>query len=103
VFAPPTGYANGFVLSNGVFSIVHFPDSQTTSPAAINNAGTIVGSYQSLDSARPRGFQCSEDGCLTVEPPGSTYSQVLGIGSGGQVVGLYGTATGSHGFLGACQ
>jgi uncharacterized membrane protein len=94
---------NGFVLTNGAFSPVHIPGSQTTSPFAINNAGTIVGSYENPDSGRSHGFQCSQDGCSTVDLPDSTFTQLLGIDNGGQVVGLYGNATGSHGFLGACQ
>ena len=39
------GVVHGFLLRNGVFSTIDFPEPRLTDPTGINPGGTIVGVY----------------------------------------------------------
>ena len=64
------------------------------SPAAINESGQVVGSYQS------HAFLWEHGDFNTIDPPGAVEAQAHDINDAGQVVGHYDDSSGTrHGFL----
>ena len=69
-----------------------------TDPTAINDAGTIVGTY--VDLTGNHGFLYSGGTYATLDAPGATgTTRASGINASRLIVGDYTTADGSHGFL----
>src|SRR5262245_35230874 len=77
---------------SGTFISFAVPEAQGTSPAAINPAGQIVGSY--FESFEPsnvtHGFLWDRDGTITViDFPGAPLTFVAAINPAGQIAGGY--------------
>jgi hypothetical protein len=60
----------------------------TTRPAAINNAGVIVGEAQAINSTVARGFIYAQGTCSTISLGGRGTS-FLGISNANEVFGIY--------------
>jgi YVTN family beta-propeller protein len=86
-------------ILNYTFHPLDVPGSIRTNPQAINNAGQIVGSYDSSDAVR-HGFLRQENGVfVTIDPVGSTLTVAIGISDLGVIAGEWADASGRfHGF-----
>jgi probable HAF family extracellular repeat protein len=81
------------------FTTIDVPGSYYTTAYGINNAGTVVGSYNNASGAPDHGFLYSGGNFATIDVPGAYATQVLGINNAGQIVGAFyvsssGTGTG---------
>jgi uncharacterized membrane protein len=94
-------YTNGYLLSNGVYTILSVPyDYQQMYTFDINNVGQIVGSYEDTDGLW-HGYLLSEDVYTAFDVPftGAQNTFFYGINDLGQIVGNYEDTNGWHGFL----
>jgi probable HAF family extracellular repeat protein len=66
----------------------------TTYAAAINDAGTIVGSYEGHD-LNYHGFIYQDGTFTTVDAPGATATYLRGINNNGEIIGGYSTPSGN--------
>ncbi len=98
----------GFVIqSNGDLTVLAFPGAYSTSAAAINDTGTVVGSYTDTYGGLSHGYIYTPDGKYTsVIAPGAfgmtlTGDTTLsGINNAGQIVGFnVGTSENTYAFL----
>jgi probable HAF family extracellular repeat protein len=87
-------------LGGGVFQVIFIPAAVGGAQATgINNSQQISGFY--IDSAGVNhGFLLNFGLLVTLDAPGSTFTQALGLNNKGQVVGDYMDAGGNtHGFV----
>jgi probable HAF family extracellular repeat protein len=87
-------------LGGGVFQVITIPAAVGGAQATgINNSQQISGFY--IDSAGVNhGFLLNFGLLVTLDAPGSTFTQALGLNNKGQVVGQYMDAAGNtHGFV----
>jgi uncharacterized membrane protein len=82
-----TGRLRGFVMRNGSFTPIDFPDGLGTKVSGINDRGEVVGYYDTEDARR--GFLLSEGSFTEIDPPGSLFTLPSGINNRGHVVGGY--------------
>jgi hypothetical protein len=79
---------NGFLLRDGVYTIIRVPDAPRTCPFDINNRGQIVGSF--TDSAiQEHGFLLWRKKLVIIDIPGSTRTSISSINDYGDIVGIY--------------
>jgi probable HAF family extracellular repeat protein len=92
-FDTGTSRSQGFLYSGGAYTIIDVPGANLgTTPSAINDAGTIVGSYLVGDLSTgiytSYGFIYSGGTYTTgIGLPGASYSVVTGINNKGDIVG----------------
>jgi hypothetical protein len=86
-YLPQTPPTQGFILSDGQFTSLAVPGAETTQPLAINDSGTVVGTWQGFN---PEAFIYS-DGTYTTEagPAGSGETFFTGINNQSQIAGYY--------------
>jgi YVTN family beta-propeller protein/probable HAF family extracellular repeat protein len=90
---------HAFVLQNGLFTTIDFPNAFETFGSGINDRGDIVGYYLNSQQGSPsQGFLLSNGIYTSIYLP-NTNTFVGGINNVGQVVGWYQDAGGTHGFL----
>jgi len=111
VGASTPGDARGvhsFLFRNGVFTTIDVPGAFATYAAGINTQGDIAGTYTHREPIPvypyfgypPHGFLVHKGKFTTIDLPGSTSTQVLGINDRGSVVGIYTDGHDvQHGFL----
>ena len=87
-------------LGGGVFQVITIPAAAGGAQATgINNSQQICGFYIDTNGVN-HGFLLNFGLFLTLDVPGSTFTQALGLNNKGQVVGVYLDAVGnSHGFV----
>ena len=85
--------SHGFVLSDGNFSVFHFPMGPATNFNAINNQGQIVGYGGGVSFL----FESGEFSIISV--PGSNFTSASGINNTGQIVGATIVGNEAIGFL----
>lgn len=93
--------AHGFLYSNGVVGNIDDPEAAkgTTTPKAINAAGTIVGIYRTSNN-QERAFFWANGKFSNIKVPGSVVdSEANGINNSGQIVGMYTDGGRWHGYL----
>jgi hypothetical protein len=86
------GTVHGFLRSQqGELTSIDFPGANFTVAAGINARGDIAGQFRlpGDDMRSRRGFVLSEDQFTEINPPGSRFTNVLGIGPSGLAVGRY--------------
>jgi len=89
---------HGFLLSEGTFTTIDYPNSLLTYGAyGINDAGQIVGTF--YDGTGNHGFLLSAGTFTSIDVPNSLHSGALGINDAGQIVGQFEDDFGGHGFL----
>jgi len=90
--------AHGFLYQNGNYSLLEdYPGAITSSPLAINNVGTMVGTVR-LET-RYSGLIIEGETMTIFDFPGSLFTQAFGINDSGQIVGSYMDAAGGlHSF-----
>ena len=84
----------------GVFEVITIPGAMGGAQATgINNSQQICGFYIDANGVN-HGFLLNFGLFLTLDAPGSTFTQALGLNNNGQVVGDYMDASGAtHGFV----
>ena len=82
-----TGRLRGFLMHDGEFSSVDFPESEGTKVAGINDHGQMVGYYDTPDTSR--GFLLDDGQFTEIDPPDSLTTLPSGIDNRGRVVGGY--------------
>jgi probable HAF family extracellular repeat protein len=102
LFSCPEGFlpsSHAFLLSRGLYTTLDFPSAKATQAYAINDAGSIVGSY--LDSAIYQHAYLYQGGVFTnIDFPGSQGTAAVGINNAGTVSGYYADAKAIvHGFI----
>jgi uncharacterized membrane protein len=93
---------SSFLFSDGVFTSIDVPGASGgigTAARGINNAGKIVGSYQT--GASVHGFLLSHGTFTTIDFPGAVSTYLFGINKRGDIVGSYQLVPSGdiHGFL----
>jgi probable HAF family extracellular repeat protein len=81
----------GFLFSDGMFSVINVPGALLTEIYGINNLGQMVG-VADIYSSGQRGFLYSGGVFTTIDDP-SQYLPV-GLNNAGVIAGSYGDATG---------
>lgn len=93
-------YANGFErFADGTLSApIIFPGSgvYTTTPTAINNLGTIAGTYATDFPSGVHGFFLANGIFTTFDFPGAYFTVIQGINDAGDFVGTYMPPDNSH-------
>ena len=100
------GASHGFLLSKkGVLTTIDFPTASDTIAYGINDSGTIVGSWDIVDSngnlIALHGFIWNNGSFSEVNFPGSASSDVFGINARGDLVGDWSDLNSpvGHGFV----
>ena len=89
---------HGYLLVNGVFTVIDVPGATTTKAHGLNDAGHIVGEY--LDSTgKRRGFLYRNGQYRTINYADATAIAAYGINANGDIVGTFTDAAGTHGFV----
>jgi probable HAF family extracellular repeat protein len=84
------GSSHAFVDSNGTFSQLDFPGADETTAFAINNAGTVAGTYEINGTTTTVHAFIYQNGQYTdINYPGANWSEAQGINDRGVVVGYY--------------
>jgi len=93
-------YTSFVRTSDGVLTTFVGPNHATvTSAVAINNSGTIAGTF--LDSTGTHGFLRFADGTFTpFDIEGATWTGIYVLNDKGEIAGEYGTKDGVFGFAG---
>jgi uncharacterized membrane protein len=78
----------GFLLKNGVITILQVPGAGRTVPHGLNNHDVIVGSYRVGSQLQPTlGFVYKEGVFTSVVVPGATFVSMMDINDSGAAVG----------------
>jgi hypothetical protein len=83
---------HGFALRNGNLTQIDYPgavDFGITIPSDINDVGDVVGWYSVVSGWPEHGFLLREGVYTTIDYPGAFATNVRGINSEGDMVGLY--------------
>jgi probable HAF family extracellular repeat protein len=92
--------SHGFVLTGTCFTTIDVPDAVQTFVRGINDAGDLVGRYDTADHILHGFLQTADGRFQTLDFPTATIETVAGaINARGEIVGRTTTATGTHGFL----
>jgi uncharacterized membrane protein len=84
------GKDHGFVLNNGVFTMIDVPGAVNTIIDGINALGQLGGTYQDSNGTF-HAFFGNKVGFTTLDPPNAIRSLGDGINAQGQLVGTYRT------------
>jgi uncharacterized membrane protein len=88
----------GYLIEDGTLIPLMFPESQLTQAWDINQAGDIVGIYQS--AGLDRGFLLrAGGGWVSIEVPGSSATRAFGINPAGDIVGSFVSDGVTRGFV----
>lgn len=100
------GFTHGFLLHKGVVTTLDFPGASDTYAFGINNAGTVVGEWDLLDSSGRlvayHGFVWRNGSFNELNFPGSADTAILGISSHGDLAGVWDAGVANptgHGFV----
>jgi uncharacterized membrane protein len=83
-----TGRLRGFLMHDGEFTPVDFPDGEGTKVSGINDHGQMVGYYDNPDGTSG-GFLFDDSQFTEIDPPGSLTTLPSGIDNRGRIVGGY--------------
>ncbi len=90
---------HGFLLKGTKFTTLDYPGSAYTQPDAVNDAGVIVGLWDSSPTGYGHGFMLKGKTYSSIDYPGALGSRANGINKSGDIVGEWQDGTTSHGFL----
>ena len=94
IFLDASGTGHGFLLSGGILLPSMFPAS-VAHPTTASTTPARLWEF----SSRTAGFLLSEGSFTTIDVPGSSGTQALGINDTGQIVGNFLDASEGHGTL----
>ena len=79
---------HGFLSASGVISAIDFPGAASTSPAAVNDEGVIVGDYTDQNGV-VHGFSYNAGSWTTIDAPAADLSDIniTGVNDANQIVG----------------
>ncbi len=89
LFYDGTGTSHGFIVKNGVVSVITYPDPSATGTnlEGINDDGTMAGSYNDATGQSHAFLLAADMSTYTlINVPGSTYSQAWAINKDGESV-----------------
>jgi hypothetical protein len=90
---------HGFMLKNGVFTLVDFPGSPWVFVSGLNPVGEIVGGHGDANGVE-HGFLYSRGDYIAIDFPEWTSSYANGVNPQGDIVGRYTDAQGTyHGYF----
>lgn len=90
---------HGFMLKNGVFSIIDFPGSPWVFISGLNPVGEIAGGHGDANGVE-HGFLYSRGDYIAIDFPEWTSSYANGVNPQGDIVGRYTDAQGTyHGYF----
>jgi uncharacterized membrane protein len=93
-FLGDNGFLHGYLLRQGVLTILDFPGAGATRAIGINESGTVAGSWDLLDSSgnliSTHGYIWNNGNFSEVHFPGSSDTAVFGINARGDLVGAWG-------------
>ncbi len=91
----------GWVLQDGAFASETRGEGWTgdSTYTSVNHAGTLVGWYRSRSANRILSFLTIGTGRTDFEHPGASRTQAWGLNADGDIVGWFGPAASSRGFL----
>jgi hypothetical protein len=97
----PDGTYAGFISGPGFRQTIHPAGAAQTSPEAVNNRRTVIGSYVTTQGTL-HNFVWSNGKSVNVRYPGALWTSIGGITDAGIIVGSYAidSAAGSRGFFG---
>jgi probable HAF family extracellular repeat protein len=84
------GNERGWLLHNGLFTVIAVPGATSTTALGINNLGAIVGAYNV--GPIPHGYVLTGGCFTTIDIPDAILTNVRGINDVGDIVGRYDTA-----------
>ena len=91
---------------NDAFTTIDVPGASFTGAFGINPKGSVVGVYSNATGThgfllrrREHDDDGDDDAFTTIDVPGASSTGAFGINPKGNVVGVYSSATGTHGFL----
>jgi uncharacterized membrane protein len=99
------GYTQGFLLKDGVVTILSYPGASVTYALGISELGTVVGHWNVLDAdfnvLEYHGFIWKDDIFTRFDFPGAANTAIIGVNARGDMVGTYDTGIGTvgHGFI----
>ena len=73
-------------INTQTFITIRYPNADSTSPFAINNAGIVVGQVEINGSLE--GFALKGNKAMLIEPPGTFFGTAIGISNSGHIVGF---------------
>jgi hypothetical protein len=86
--------------ATGVFTAISIPDAVSTTASAINNAGDITGFFTDAAGDTSSWLLTPSNHLTTLQFPGGSDTQALGISGKNQIVGTYLDSAGvMHGFV----
>jgi probable HAF family extracellular repeat protein len=95
-----SGHEQGFVYSNGAYTLLQFPGAVNTHPISINDKGQVTGYYQTSGAIDPQHAFVYSNGLYTsIDPPAGVDPLAFSINNSGQVIGYYSDNVTNHGFL----
>jgi hypothetical protein len=89
--------SHAFLYSNGNYTTLAVPGSQSTTLSEINNGGQVLGTY--TDPSGTHSFVYTNGMYTETAFPGAGSTTASAINDAGQVAGSYSDAAGSHVFL----
>ncbi len=97
-FSAADSVTKGFMLVNGQYTVIAYPNEQVTNPTAISDNGIVAGSYNT--SLVSHGFLWQDGTFTTIDYPHAQYgSALVGVNNSGVVVGNYYKGNGAYGFI----
>jgi hypothetical protein len=82
---------------DGAMFPIQAPGALQTFVKAINDAGEVVGYYQTITATH--GFVLDANGFVTIDAPGASLTEVTGINNHGELAGRFDDAKGAHVFM----
>lgn len=80
---------HGYVYKEGTFSILDYPGAAETLPIGMNDAGEIVGAFNSQNSGSESGFLFSDGTFTRLDVPGARETRATDINNNGDIGGIY--------------
>jgi hypothetical protein len=88
----------GFILVNGTYTSIAYPNALITNAWAVNDNGEVVGSY--VSGPVSNGFAWQNGKFTTINDPGKKYGTALsGVNNSGVIVGYRISADNAFGFI----
>jgi uncharacterized membrane protein len=105
-YAGDDGNIHGFLLTKSTLTTLDFPGANDTYPWGINDRGTVVGFWDTVDASgnlvANHGFTWKDGVFTQFDFPGAADTEIFGINDRGEMVGGWdpgGTSPTEHGFV----
>jgi probable HAF family extracellular repeat protein len=99
IVSPAHSATVGFIYSSGSYKTLSVPGAYYTEAFGINNAGQVVGDYQTNSGSPHVGFLYGGGIYTTFNVPGASLTIPWSINNAGQIAGYYASAGNTYGFI----